>query len=84
MDLSQFLAVNKTNFNLGNRLEMWETQSAGNQWRGPLKLGWKWNFKLQHALRFRGAKQSSEYGLLRRSVKLPEYGRIVYPKGKYN
>ena len=31
-----------------------------------------------------GAKQSSEYGLLGRSVKLSDHGRIVYPKGKYN
>lgn len=31
MDLSQFLTVKKTIFNLGNQLEMWETQMAGNQ-----------------------------------------------------
>lgn len=84
MDLSQFSTVKKTNFNPVNQLEMWETQTAGNQWTNPLKLGKKWNFRLQNALRVRGTKQCSECGLLGRSVKLPDYGRIAYPKGNYN
>lgn len=41
-------------------------------------------FQMKNALRFDGTKQSSDSSFLGRSVKLPDYGRIAYPKGDYN